>query len=147
MKVDDSTGAIQIDRYDCVIDCGLIVNPEAVRHQLEGAIVLSLSPAIKEAIQFDNGKVLNNTFGTYDPLRLNEAPRQIEIGFVEDKSNPMGGVGEPGVAPVIGAVASAIYDATGIWMYEAPFTKDRVLAALQAAGVSGAGTPVATPAS
>ena len=147
LKIDAGTGAILIDRYDCVIDCGLIVNPEAVRHQLEGSIVLSLSPAIKEAIKFENGKVLDNTFGTYDPLRLNEAPRQIEIGFVEDKSNPMAGVGEPGVAPVIGAVASAIYDATGVWMYEAPFTKDRVLAALQAAGVAGAGTPEATPSS
>ncbi len=109
--------------------------------------MLSLSPAIKEAIKFDNGKVLNNTFGTYDPLRLNEAPRQIEVGFVEDKSNPMGGVGEPGVAPVIGAVSSAIYDATAVWMYEAPFAKDRVLAALQAAGVAGAGMPEATPSS
>jgi len=99
------------------------------------------------AIKFDNGKVLNNTFGAYDPLRLNEAPRQIEIGFVEDKKNPMSGVGEPGVAPVIAVVASAIYDATGVWMYEAPFTKSRVIAALQEAGVSGAGTPVATPAS
>jgi isoquinoline 1-oxidoreductase len=142
VQVDTSTGEIQIDRFDCVIDCGLIVNPEGVRHQVEGSIVLSLSPTLTEAIQFENGTVTNNTFGQYKPLRMNQAPREIEVGFVEDKANRMGGVGEPAVAPVAAAVANAVYDATGVWLYEMPFTPERVLAALDAAGKA---TPAATP--
>jgi CO/xanthine dehydrogenase Mo-binding subunit len=73
---------------------------------------------------------------------MNQAPREIEVGFVEDKANRMGGVGEPAVAPVAAAVANAVYDATGVWLYEMPFTPERVLAALDAAGKA---TPAATP--
>jgi isoquinoline 1-oxidoreductase len=144
VSVDTSTGALTINRFDAVMDCGLIVNPEGVRHQVEGSIVLSLSPTLKEAITFDNGKVTNASFAQYAPLNITEAPRHIEVGFVEDKNNPMGGVGEPAVAPVPAAVVSAIYDATGVWIYEIPLTPDRVLAALQAAGKATA--PAATPA-
>lgn len=144
VKVDESTGVISVERMDCVIDCGLIVNPEGVRHQVEGAIVLSLSPTLKEAITFDNGKVTNPSWEQYNPLHMNEAPRQIEVGFVEDKSNPISGVGEPAVAPVPAAVAAAVYDAIGVWLYEMPFTPERVLAALKDAGKA---TPAATPAS
>jgi isoquinoline 1-oxidoreductase len=142
VQVDTSTGGIIIDRVDCVIDCGLVVNPEGVRHQVEGAIVLSLGPTLKEAITFDNGTVTNASFGQYKPMSIVEAPRTIEVGFVEDKTNPMAGVGEPAVAPVPGAVANAIYDATGVWIYELPMTPEKVLAALQGAGAAEA-TPTA----
>jgi isoquinoline 1-oxidoreductase len=142
VKVDTSTGVISVERVDAVIDCGLIVNPEGVRHQIEGSICLSLSPTLKEAITFDNGKVTNASWGQYNPLHMNETPRVIEVGFVEDKSNPMSGVGEPAVAPVPAAVAAAVYDAVGVWLYEMPFTPERVLAALQDAGKATA-TPTA----
>lgn len=142
VKVDTSTGVISVERVDCVIDCGLIVNPEGVRHQVEGSICLSLSPTLKEAITFDNGKVTNASWGQYNPLHMNETPRVIEVGFVEDKNNRMSGVGEPAVAPVPAAVAAAVYDAVGVWLYEMPFTPERVLAALQAAGKATA-TPTA----
>jgi CO/xanthine dehydrogenase Mo-binding subunit len=145
VKVDTSTGVISVERVDCVIDCGLIINPEGVRHQIEGAICLSLSPTLKEAITYDNGKVTNASWGQYNPLHMNEAPKVIEVGFVEDKNNPISGVGEPAVAPVPAAVAAAVYDAVGVWLYEMPFTPERVLAALQAAGKAapGAATPTA----
>jgi isoquinoline 1-oxidoreductase beta subunit len=142
VQLDTSTGVISVERIDCVIDCGLIVNPEGVRHQVEGGICLSLSPTLREAITFDNGKVTNPSWGQYNPVRMTEIPRSIEVSFIEDKSNPMGGVGEAAVAPVPAAVAAAVYDLTGVWLYEMPFTPDRVLAALQAAGKA---TPAATP--
>lgn len=145
VQVDTSNGQISIDRFDCVVDCGLVVNPEAVRHQVEGSIVLSLSPVLKEAIEFDNGKVTNGSFGQYNPLRLNEAPKEIEVGFVEDKNNRMGGIGEPAVAPVPAAVSNAVYDLTGVWLYELPMTPAKVLAALTAAGKATEATPVASP--
>ena len=134
VAVDSATGVITVERVDCVVDCGLIVNPEGVRHQVEGSIVLACSPTLKEAVEFSNGKVTNPTFGQYNPLRLNEAPREIVVDFVEDKANPMGGIGEPAVAPVPAAIANAIYDAVGIRLYEMPFTPDRVLAAFKAEG-------------
>ncbi len=130
VRIDATSGAITIDRFDCVIDCGLIVNPEGIRHQVEGSIVLACSPTLKEAITFTNGKVTNGSFAAYNPLRITEAPREIVVDFIEDKANPMGGIGEPAVAPVPAAIANAIYDAAGIRLYELPFTPDRVLTAL-----------------
>ena len=88
VAVDSATGVITVERVDCVVDCGL----------LEGSIVLACSPTLKEAVEFSNGIVTNPTFGQYNPLRLNEAPREIVVDFVEDKANPMGGIGEPAVA-------------------------------------------------
>jgi nicotinate dehydrogenase subunit B len=137
VAVDSATGVITVERVDCVIDCGLIVNPEGVRHQVEGAIVMACSPTLKEAVEFSNGKVTNPTFGQYNPLRLNEAPREIVVDFVEDKAHPMGGVGEPAVAPVPAAIANAVHDAVGIRLYEVPFTPDRVLAAFEVGATLG----------
>jgi hypothetical protein len=82
-----------------------------------------------------------------------EAP-SVSVVFVEDKTQPMGGIGEPGVAPVAGAIANAIYDLIGVRLFETPFTPERVLAALQSGATStpvvaatpGAATPGATPA-
>jgi CO/xanthine dehydrogenase Mo-binding subunit len=73
---------------------------------------------------------------------MRETP-PVDIVFVEDKTNPMGGIGEPAVAPTNGAIANAVYDLLGIRLFDTPFTADRVLAALQEQGQS---TPVATPA-
>ena len=134
-----------------MIDCGLIVNPEAVKHQIEGSVVLGTSSALREIVKFANGKVLNPSFKEYAPITMREAP-PVRVGFVEDKTQPMTGVGEPGVAPITGAIANALYDLTGIRLYDTPFTADRVLAELQKAtggtpiaATPAMGTPAATP--
>jgi CO/xanthine dehydrogenase Mo-binding subunit len=125
------------------VDCGLVVNPEAVKHQLEGGVVLGTSSSLREVIKFENGQVSNASFAAYAPITMRESPT-VSVTFSEDKNNPMGGIGEPGVAPTTGAIANAAYDLLGIRLYDTPFTADRVLAALQE---KGGATPAATPAS
>jgi CO/xanthine dehydrogenase Mo-binding subunit len=140
VEVDESTGEIRVRHFDVGVDCGLVVNPEAVKHQLEGGVVMGTSSTLREIILFENGQVQNATFAEYAPITMREAP-SVDVVFSEDKANPMGGIGEPGVAPTTGAIANAVYDLLGIRLYDTPFTADRVLAALQESD-----TKVATPA-
>jgi isoquinoline 1-oxidoreductase beta subunit len=129
-------GTIYVDRFDCVIDCGLAVNPQGITDQVEGSINLSLSPTLGEAIKFENGKVITNTFGQYNPIRMPQTAKEVVVGVCQNLNARMGGVGEPAVAPVMAAIAAAFYDLTGVWLLDVPFTPDRVLAALEAAGVT-----------
>ena len=145
IEVDQNTGEVFVKHVDVAIDCGLIVNPEAVKHQVEGSVVLGVSSALREIIKFDNGRVTNPSFAEYAPITMRESPT-VDTVFVEDKTQPMTGVGEPAVAPVAGAVANALYDLLGIRLYDLPFTADRVLAELQKqSGATPAATPVGTP--
>jgi nicotinate dehydrogenase subunit B len=135
VQVDSTTGQIQVLHVDVAFDCGLVVNPAGVQDQAEGSVVMSLSPTLREAITFENGKVTNPSFEQYQPITMKETPT-VDVILVEDKANPMGGVGEPAVAPVPAAVANAVYDAIGVRLFEMPFTPERVLAAIQAKGGS-----------
>lgn len=146
VQVDQMTGEIFVRHVDVAIDCGLVVNPEGVKHQVEGSVVLGVSSALREIIKFDNGRVTNPSFAEYAPITMRESPT-VDTVFVEDKTQPMTGVGEPAVAPVAGAVANALYDLLGIRLYDLPFTADRVLAELEKqSGGTPAATPVGTPA-
>lgn len=129
VEVDEASGLIRARHFDVAIDCGLVVNPLAVRSQAEGSVVMGMSPTLREMTTFDSGRVTNPTFGQYRPITMMEAP-SVDVVFVEDKTNPMGGIGEPIVSPVTAAVSNAVYDAVGIRLREVPFTPDRVLAAL-----------------
>lgn len=130
VEVNEASGEIRVKHVDVAIDCGLVLNPEAVRHQVEGSVVMSTSATLREMVTFANGAVTTTAFAEYLPLTMREAPT-VDVVFVEDKTNPMGGVGEPAVAPLTGAVANAVFDATGIRLAEVPFTPERVLAALR----------------
>ena len=145
VAVDPTSGQIQVQDFYVAADCGLVVNPEAATNQLEGSVIFSLSPTLREMVTFDNGKVTNASWAQYQPITIAEVPT-IDVVFVEDKTQPMAGIGEPAVAPVTGAVSNAVYDAIGIRLRELPFTPDRVLAAIngQATGTPGA-TAGATP--
>jgi isoquinoline 1-oxidoreductase beta subunit len=133
VSVDTTSGQVKVNHFDVAIDCGLVVNPLAVKSQGEGSVIMGLSPTLREMTTFENGRVTNPTFGQYRPITMAEAP-SVDVIFVEDKTNPLGGVGEPMVGPVTAAVSNAIYDAVGIRLREVPFTPDRVLAALAAKG-------------
>ena len=132
----DAEGVIYVDRVDCVVDCGLAVNPQGITDQVEGSINLSLSPTLSEAIKFENGKVTTNTFGQYKPVRMQQTAKEIVVGVRQNLTARMGGIGEPAVAPVMAAISAAFYDLTGVWMLDAPFTPEKVLAACEAAGVA-----------
>ncbi len=142
VEVDPESGELRIVHVEAAIDPGLAVNPEAIKHQIEGSIIQSLSAALREGITFEGGKLTNGTFSQYKPIVMRDAP-SIGVTVLSDPSRPMGGVGEPGVAPTLGAVGNAIYDAIGARVFEVPFTPDRILAAL---GNGATVSPEATPA-
>jgi isoquinoline 1-oxidoreductase len=129
VDVDKDSGTIRVKHVTVAIDCGLTVNPQGVTDQIEGAVVQSTSATLKEKIRFRNGRVTNAQFEQYGILTMREAP-SVDVVALGDPSNPMSGVGEPGVAPVPAAIANAVYDAIGVRLAEMPFTPDRVLAAL-----------------
>jgi isoquinoline 1-oxidoreductase beta subunit len=104
-------GAVRVHRVVCAIDCGLAVNPDGVKAQMESAIVFGLSAALKGAITIDKGRVQQSNFNDYPVLRMNEMP-VIEVHLVPSRESP-GGCGEPGVPPIAPAVANAIFAATG----------------------------------
>jgi isoquinoline 1-oxidoreductase beta subunit len=108
------TGAITIPRVDVAVDCGATVNPDRVRAQMEGAVVMGVAAATLGEISFKNGRVEQNNFDSYQMTRMDAAPREIRVQIVPgDYAKPMGGVGEPGVPPIPPALCNAIFAATG----------------------------------
>ncbi len=109
----------KIDRVVAAIDCGQIVNPEAVRAQAESAIIYGLSAALKNEITIKNGAVEQTNFDAYDPIRISEAP-PIEVHLMHSTADP-GGMGEPALPPIAPAVANAIFAASGQRVRKLPF--------------------------
>jgi isoquinoline 1-oxidoreductase beta subunit len=106
-----SDGTPKVHRVVAAIDCGMTVNPDIVKRQVESAIVYGLTAALYGKITFRDGRVEQSNFHDYKMLRMNEMPK-VEVHIVPSKEAP-GGVGEPGTPPLAPAVANAIFAATG----------------------------------
>jgi len=104
-------GEVRVERVVCAVDCGMVVNPDTVRAQIEGGIIFGISAALFGEITLKNGRVEQTNFGDYRVLRINEAPA-VEVYLVNSTELP-GGIGEPGTAAVAPAVANAVHAATG----------------------------------
>ncbi len=110
----DSKGELTIPRVDIAVDCGAIVNPDRVRSQMEGAVMMGVSNALYSEITFKDGHVMQDNFHQFEVLRMNAAPKQVVVHLIPgDYNAPLGGVGEPGVPPIAPALANAIFAATG----------------------------------
>ncbi len=111
----DDAGRILVPRVDVAFDCGPQVNPERIRSQLEGAVIMGLSLAMFGEITFKNGRSQQDNFHQYRVTRMSEAPREIRVHLIPqpDWSMPLGGVGEPGVPPIAPALCNAVFAATG----------------------------------
>jgi isoquinoline 1-oxidoreductase beta subunit len=111
----DKSGLLRIPRVDIAFDCGPVVNPDRVRSQLEGAVVMGVSLATLGEITFKRGRVQQDNFNHYRVTRMDTSPRDIRVHLIPatDWSIPLGGVGEPGVPPVAPALCNAIFAATG----------------------------------
>jgi isoquinoline 1-oxidoreductase beta subunit len=118
----DEDGTVHVDRIVSASDHGIIVNPEAVRSQFEGGIVLSLSHALKSGIHIENGGAKESNFHDYQILTFQDMPK-VEVHFVESLERP-GGVGEPPVPPPPPAVCNAIRAATGKRVTKLPIEKE-----------------------
>lgn len=113
-------GLVKVHKVTCGVDCGLAVNPDGVKAQIESCINYALSIALYGKITFKEGRVQQSNFHDYKVLRLNESPFKIDVHIVETNEK-MGGVGEPGVPPLAPAVANAIFAATGKRIRQLPF--------------------------
>jgi isoquinoline 1-oxidoreductase beta subunit len=124
VEVEKTKEGIKINKVTSVIDCGMYVNPDTVKGQTEGNIIMGLTAAIKDGITFENGVVQQRNFDTYRVLRLQETP-EIEVHIIENNEHP-GGVGEPGLPPVAPALTNAVFALTGKRIRKLPFALDEV---------------------
>ena len=131
VAVDPQSGRIAVRRVVCAHDCGLVVNPDALRNQIEGGIVQTLSRALHEEVQFDESRVTSVDWATYPILKFPEAP-SVEVILVERRDQPLWGGGEASTVTVAAALGNAVFDATGVRLRRVPFTAARVKAALAA---------------
>ncbi len=140
VEVNRDTGHVFVKRLVVGHDCGLVINPAGARSAVECGSLHGLSRALWEEVQFDTQKVTSVNWVSHPSLRHSDTPEKIDVVLVNGDPNPKRsdlphyGAGETSHKPVIAAVANAIYDATGVRLRRAPFRKERVLAALKAAG-------------
>jgi CO/xanthine dehydrogenase Mo-binding subunit len=128
VEVDKRSGAIRVRRVGCAHDCGLVINPDAVRLQIEGSILQTLSRTLYEEVRFDHARVTSVDFASYPILRFPDVP-DIAIDLVIRPTDPPLGAGEAAATPVPAALANAVFDATGIRLRTVPFTPERVKSA------------------
>jgi isoquinoline 1-oxidoreductase subunit beta len=117
----DRAGRPKVHRVVCAVDCGLAVNPDQIRAQMEGGIGFGLGAIMKSQLTLDQGKVVEGNFDAYDVLRIDEMPK-VEVHIVKSAAPPTG-VGEPGVPPIGPAVANAFFNATGKRVRVLPFSR------------------------
>ena len=131
VAVERATGKVTVKRIACAHDCGLIMNPDGLRNQVEGNILHTLSRTLHEEIAFSNSRVTSVDWARYPILRFPEVP-VVEVALIDHPDQPPYGAGEAACAPVAAALGNAIFDATGVRLRAVPFTAARVLAAWKA---------------
>jgi isoquinoline 1-oxidoreductase beta subunit len=115
-------GSFKVERVVCAVDCGIAVNPDIIKAQIEGGIGYGLGAVLKSEITLDEGgKVVQGNFDTYQVLTIDEMPK-VEVHILPSKESPTG-VGEPGVPPIGPAVANAYFAATGKRIRALPFSR------------------------
>ena len=110
----------KVQKVCCAVDCGIVVNPEAAINMVEGGTIDGIGHAMYSAMTFKNGTPDHGNFNSYRLIRQQEAPSEINVHFVKNGIDPTG-LGEPPLPPVMGALANALYKATGKRLYDQPF--------------------------
>jgi len=138
VAVDTDTGVITVEKIVAVADCGLILNRLTTENQVNGAVLQGISYALLEDRIMDpiTGTVINPNYENYKILGAMETP-EIEVIFFDEPQRGVIGIGEPPTIPTSGAVANAVYNATGVRLRSLPMTPDKMLAALAAAEKEG----------
>jgi len=113
-------GQPKIKKVWCAVDCGIVVNRDAAKNMIEGGVIDGIGHAMYSQLTFNNGSVNENNFDRYQLMRHSQAPEAIEVYFVENEIAPTG-LGEPGLPPAVGALANALYKATGERLTKQPF--------------------------
>src|SRR5262249_19087126 len=113
VAVDRSSGKINVRRITCAHDCGLVINPDGLRNQIEGCILQTLGRTLHEETTFDRSHVTSVDWKSYPILNFSEVPA-VEVALIDRPTLPPMGAGEAATAPVAAALANAIFDATGV---------------------------------
>jgi len=127
-EVDRVSGMIRVRRVACAHDCGLVINPDALRQQIEGCILQTLSRTLHEEVAFDRMRVTSVDWKSYPILTFPEVP-EIAIELIDRPAEPPLGAGEAATTTVAAALANAVFDACGVRLRTVPFTRERVKAA------------------
>jgi CO/xanthine dehydrogenase Mo-binding subunit len=125
VEVDLNTGKVRVVKAVIAVTCGRIINPEGMRHQVEGGLIQGLSRSLMEEITYDQNRVTNSDWRSYPILRFPEIP-EIQTILIDQPETDPDGMGELSSIPTAAAVSNAIFDATGLRLREAPFTPERV---------------------
>jgi isoquinoline 1-oxidoreductase subunit beta len=105
------SGEVRVRRVVCAVDCGIAINPDTVRAQIQSAVMFGVTATLYGEITLKDGRVEQNNFDSYQILRINEAPA-VEVHIIQSSESP-GGMGEAGTSAVVPAVTNAIFAATG----------------------------------
>ena len=114
----------KVKKVWCAVDCGIVINKEGATNMIQGGVIDGIGHAMYSELRFENGSSVHKNFDTYKLIRHNQAPSEIEVFFVENEISPTG-LGEPGLPPAAGALANALYKATGSRFYHQPFAKQQ----------------------
>ena len=133
VEVDRSTGNVAVKRITVGHDCGLIINPDGLKFQIEANAIQGVSRAVLEEVKFDETGVKSVDWRSYPVITFRNVP-EVDIVLKNRPQNPSSGAGEPGIVPIFGAIGNAIFDAVGARLREGPFTPERVLSAMKASG-------------
>jgi CO/xanthine dehydrogenase Mo-binding subunit len=134
VDVDKSSGKVTVRKVTVAHDCGIIVNPDGLRNQIEGNVIQGTSRALMEEVDFDSSGVRNLNWNSYPIIRFREVP-DVDIVLINQREMPPMGGGEASSIATGAAIANAIFDAVGVRVRQAPFTPERVLRALRAGTV------------
>ncbi|RAU20921.1 xanthine dehydrogenase family protein molybdopterin-binding subunit [Paramagnetospirillum kuznetsovii] len=129
VSVDRDSGKVAVRRVACAHDCGLVINPDALRLQIEGAIIQTLSRTLLEEVTFDTKAVTSTDWASYPILGFADIP-DITVDLINQPNQPPMGGGEAAATPIPAALANAIFDACGARVRTVPITPERVKAAL-----------------
>ncbi|MBR0713196.1 molybdopterin cofactor-binding domain-containing protein [Bradyrhizobium liaoningense] len=130
VTVNKSTGDVSVTRVVAGQDSGLMINPDGVRHQIQGNVIQSTSRALMEDVSFERGAVAAREWGAYPIIPFPDLPK-IDVLMLPRQDQPPLGVGESASVPSAAAIANAIFDATGVRFREPPFTPERILKGLR----------------
>ncbi len=131
VEVNKSNGAIKVTRICVAHDCGEMVNPDGVANQVEGGVLQTVSRTLMEQVLWDRNKVLSVDWASYPIARFTDMPK-VELALLDRPGQVAWGAGEPTACAIPGAIANAVFDATGVRVRSLPFTPEKVKAALAA---------------
>jgi CO/xanthine dehydrogenase Mo-binding subunit len=130
VQVNPATGAVQVTRVVVAHDCGLIINPDGLRNQIEGNVIQGISRTLFEKVSYDGNGVTSVVWTSYPVLHFTDVPPSVEIVLINQPTQPAWGAGEPTIGTLSAAIGNAVFNATGARLRTLPMSPDVVKAAL-----------------